>query len=224
MSRFVSPPVSGSRAGQSSRLLLHRLRAAERDEPARGLAAYLADLATHDDDELTGVEAVTHRDALLERGREYVAAEGSSATVAGFVGWLDATTRSDVRDAAVDLVTFHRAKGLEWPVVFVAGLERGLVPIAWAKSDDALAEERRLLHVALSRALDELHCSWARARWVGARRAARDPSPWLGALEETAHAYGQARVDPARCVTEIREVLARASPPVPSLHVRRRLR
>ena len=80
-------------------------------------------------------------------------------------------------------MTFHRAKGLEWQVVFVTGLERGLVPISWAGTPDARAEERRLLHVALGRA--ETGCT-ARGR-ASERRAAgdraRQPSPWLGELE-----------------------------------------
>ena len=83
----------------------------------------------------------------------------------------------------VDLVTFHRAKGLEWQVVFVTGLERGLVPISWATTPSARAEERRLLHVALGRAEDWVHCSWARERTAYGRRAARQPSPWLAELE-----------------------------------------
>ena len=96
----------------------------------------------------------------------------SSPSPAGLVGWLEASLRSDPpRQAgdAVDLVTFHRAKGLEWRVVFVTGLEDGLVPIAHAHSTEALAEERRLLYVACTRAMDELFCSWARgARFRGA--------------------------------------------------------
>ena len=46
---------------------------------------------------------------------------------------------------AVDILTFHAAKGLEWPVVHLAGVEDGLVPIGHAKRDAELAEERRLL-------------------------------------------------------------------------------
>jgi DNA helicase-2/ATP-dependent DNA helicase PcrA len=142
------------------------------------------------------------------------------------VGWLDAATRGDdthgAGGACVDLATFHRAKGLEWPVVFVTGLERGLVPVSWASSDDALAEERRLLHVAFSRAGDELHCSWARARSVGTRRSAREPSPWLGALEVTLHATSLPPSDPARYVTEMRNTLAATSPPAPKPRSARR--
>ncbi len=162
----------------------------------------------------------------MELGREYLAAEAGFGSVAGFVGWLDASTRGeDAAGAGVDLATFHRAKGLEWPVVFVTGLERGLVPVSWAASDDSIAEERRLFHVALSRAQDELHYSWARARSVGARRSAREPSPWLGALETALHATSGPPRDPARYVTELRNALASASPPAPiPRSARRRIR
>ena len=125
------------------------------------------------DDELR-----THRDALLRFGREYLAAENGPGSVAGFVSWLDLATRGESSDErGVDLVTFHRAKGLEWQVVFVTGLERGLVPISWAGTPSARAEERRLLHVALGRAEDWVHCSWARERTAHGRRVtpATDP-------------------------------------------------
>jgi superfamily I DNA/RNA helicase len=81
---------------------------------------------------------------------------------------------------AVELTTFHRAKGLEWPVVHVVGVEDGFVPIVHATSGPARSEERRLLYVALTRARDELSCSWARRRRIGAGPAfGRAPSPWL---------------------------------------------
>ena len=75
---------------------------------------------------------------------------------------------------AVELATFHRAKGLEWISVNVIGLEEGYVPIVYAQSDQAQAEERRLLYVAMTRASSDLHCSWARVRTMGraAERAA----------------------------------------------------
>ena len=58
----------------------------------------------------------------------------------------------------------------EWRVVFVTGLERGLVPISWAGTLQARAEERRLLHVALGRAEDWVQCSWVRERTAHGRR------------------------------------------------------
>jgi DNA helicase-2/ATP-dependent DNA helicase PcrA len=84
----------------------------------------------------------------------------------------------------VELATFHRAKGLEWQAVSVVGLEEGFVPIIHAATPEAVAEERRLLYVALTRAERTLECSWARSRTMGGGRGAmeRRPSPWLDAL------------------------------------------
>jgi DNA helicase-2/ATP-dependent DNA helicase PcrA len=113
---------------------------------------------------------------------------------------------------AVELATFHRAKGLEWDSVFVVGLEDGFVPIAYAEDEGARAEERRLLYVALTRASRELHCSWARLRRTGTgRRREREPSPWLAAVARVSRpgigrpAPGQA----GRRIAELRAVLGR---------------
>ena len=121
-------------------------------------------------------------------------------------------------------MTFHRAKGLEWQVVFVTGLERGLVPISWASTPAARAEERRLLHVALGRAEDELRCSWARLRTTAGRRSARQPSPWLGDLEIAAAGARVAPVDRRARIGDALATLADASPPRPSSHARRATR
>jgi superfamily I DNA/RNA helicase len=105
-----------------------------------------------------------------------------------------ATPRADLTGERVTVSSFHRAKGLQWAAVWVCGLESGLVPIGYASSSEALAEERRLLYVALTRAERELCCSWARHR-----RASngvplwREPSPWLAAL--SAHCAGAVTPD-----------------------------
>ncbi|MFP5377106.1 MAG: 3'-5' exonuclease, partial [Acidimicrobiia bacterium] len=127
-------------------------------------------------------------EALVRMGHDYAALDGA-ATVDGFVAWLAAGDRGDGAGAgspadAVELATFHRAKGLEWPVVFVTGLEKGLVPIGHATTPAAEAEERRLLHVALTRGVDEVHVSWAERRRFGSSSVARAPSPLLAAVEE----------------------------------------
>ena len=130
---------------------------------------------------------------LVRLSEEYLAASGV-ATVEGFVGWLDATLRGDTGARPIDgveLATFHAAKGLEWPIVFLVGLERGLIPIGHAKTPDAIDEERRLLYVAITRAEHELHLSWARERTFGARALRRSPSPWLDDVDATLKALAQ---------------------------------
>jgi DNA helicase-2/ATP-dependent DNA helicase PcrA len=72
---------------------------------------------------------------------------------------------------------------LEWEVVFLAGLEQGLLPIGHAETPEARAEEQRLLYVAVTRARRELHASWARRRTFGSRSLSRSPSPYLVAVE-----------------------------------------
>jgi DNA helicase-2/ATP-dependent DNA helicase PcrA len=127
-----------------------------------------------------------HAAAIVTLGREYLTHDGGGGSVDGFLAWLRATLRSgdaglDGTDA-VDLLTFHRAKGLEYETVFVCGVERGFVPISHATAAADLDEERRLLYVALSRASTMLHVSWARQRTLGTRVVRRDPSPWLAAI------------------------------------------
>ena len=110
-----------------------------------------------------------------------------AATAAGFLSWLVATWESeggDGRRDAVTVATFHAAKGLEWPVVHLAGLEDGLVPIAHARTPAQRAEEGRLLYVAMTRAEDELHCTWAAQRTFAGRPVERRLTPWLTGLAE----------------------------------------
>lgn len=71
----------------------------------------------------------------------------------------------------VQLMTVHTAKGLEWPIVAVAGLEDGLFPLARSMETPAgIEEERRLMYVAITRARDRVYLSWARARRRGGQR------------------------------------------------------
>src|SRR5947208_651645 len=88
----------------------------------------------------------------------------------------------DPRAEAVTLLTLHAAKGLEFPVVFLVGVEDGLLPLRFggaAPSGDDVAEERRLFFVGLTRAQDRLYISHARRRFD--RDAA--PSPFLAAID-----------------------------------------
>ena len=94
------------------------------------------------------------------------------------------------RDGAADgvnLLTYHRAKGLEWDAVFLPMLEDGTLPIRQAFDDDAaIAEERRLLYVGITRARRRLHLSWADRRETRGREGRRTRSRFLAGLAPAA--------------------------------------
>ncbi len=86
-------------------------------------------------------------------------------------------------EVGVTLMTMHTAKGLEWPVVAVAGLEDGLFPLARStESQEGLEEERRLFYVALTRAKDKLYLSHARSRRRGGEILPSMPSRFLESI------------------------------------------
>jgi DNA helicase-2/ATP-dependent DNA helicase PcrA len=115
-----------------------------------------------------------------------LASADAGLTVAGVLAELD---RRDAEEAAgsstgVNLLTYHRAKGLEWDAVFLPALEEGLLPIRHAKEDAAVDEERRLLYVGITRARRHLALSWAQRRvGQGGKEVRRTPSRFLIALE-----------------------------------------
>lgn len=154
------------------------------------------------------------RQTLSDLAGDYQRLE-TSPTVDGFLSWLAPATSRDRVDSGrsgITISTFHRAKGLEWHAVWVAGLEEGLVPIAHADSPETVAEERRLLYVAMTRASDELRCSWATHRSFGERPLPRNPSPWLRAVADV----GPATIgDWRQAISDQRQQLARARRPGP---------
>jgi DNA helicase-2/ATP-dependent DNA helicase PcrA len=87
------------------------------------------------------------------------------------------------RDAQVTLMTVHAAKGLEFPLVFVVGLEEGLFPHSRAATDRAeLEEERRLAYVAMTRAERHLYVTHAMKRRVYGEELASEPSTFLNEM------------------------------------------
>ena len=101
---------------------------------------------------------------------EVVGEDDTSTPLERYLSEAALVTAADSSEGAdgVTLMTLHTAKGLEWPVVVLTGLEDGLFPLGRAmESQEGLEEERRLFYVGLTRAKDKLYLSWARARRRG---------------------------------------------------------
>lgn len=109
--------------------------------------------------------------ALADDLATQIGRTGRAATLADLVADLDeraAAQHAPVVDG-VTLATLHAAKGLEWDAVFLAGMSEGLMPISLAETPAAVAEERRLLYVGVTRAREHLELSYARSRNPGGR-------------------------------------------------------
>ena len=95
----------------------------------------------------------------------------------------DATLMSSADEAsgdnAVTLMTMHAAKGLEFPVVFLVGMEDGLFPSARIEDEAALEEERRLAYVGMTRAMKKLFLTYAASRYSFGERSYNMPSRFL---------------------------------------------
>lgn len=196
-------------ASQQVRDVLDRLRTGERHgtlAPGMPFAALVAELAGTDlsaavltgDESGTGPEPAVDPDldALVAAAAEYELATldaGASTSADGLTAWLRTTVGAEGGHAgadAVSLLSMHRAKGLEFDVVFVVGLEEGFAPIVHAADDAAVEEERRLFYVALTRSRRRLLLSWCRTRTLrdSTRQRARSRflDPVVAALQHAA--------------------------------------
>ncbi|GAB4171036.1 MAG: UvrD-helicase domain-containing protein [Roseiflexaceae bacterium] len=145
-------------------------------------SGYAADLAKRlEPDELA--DAREHLEELMT-------AAGEHTTLREFLQEVALLTNidddQDERDQ-LQLLTIHAAKGLEWPIVFVCGLEEGTLPHERSFVDPGgIEEERRLCYVAVTRAAERLFLSWAASRMRGAQLK---PSRFLQDIES----YGRER-------------------------------
>ncbi|MCS0634398.1 ATP-dependent DNA helicase UvrD2 [Streptomyces sp. LP05-1] len=121
--------------------------------------------------------------AALVRLAEDFAAARPGATLGDLVAELDERAAAQHAPAVqgVTLASLHAAKGLEWDAVFLVGLTEGMLPITYARTEEQIEEERRLLYVGVTRARLHLALSWALSRSPGGR-ASRRPSRFLHGL------------------------------------------
>ncbi len=164
--------------------------AALRDHPAEevlrkllALTGYHAHLRTEAKSE--GEDRLANVDELVSAARQFDH-EHPGETAIEFleeISLASAVDRWQDDAGSVALMTLHAAKGLEFPVVFIVGLEQGLLPHARAGESGAeLEEERRLFFVGITRAREELYLSHCRVREFRGQRNAAIPSPFLREL------------------------------------------
>ena len=96
----------------------------------------------------------------------------------------------------VTLMTLHNAKGLEFPVVFVTGMEEGLFPHSRSLDEQRLEEERRLCYVGMTRAKDRLYLSHALSRTLHGGAGYKVPSRFLGEIPQGLVQYRETSVWP----------------------------
>jgi DNA helicase-2/ATP-dependent DNA helicase PcrA len=110
---------------------------------------------------------IENLEELVRVAREYDATAEDGGSVGEFLQQIallaDADTRQD-DEGLVTLMTMHNAKGLEYPIVFMIGLEDGVFPHSRALDEGSLEEERRLAYVGITRAMRDLTLTYARRR------------------------------------------------------------
>ena len=183
------PTKAAARVEALRRAAAGYARRAENEPPDKVLRVWQEDL---------GVEATPAFEQLF--GVAAGAASMGELLDTLLLGREGDVTRRDSKPAAhaVSLMTMHAAKGLEFPVVILCGLEDGLVPLRDGDGATDLEEERRLLFVALTRARERLILTRSRQRIVRGQRASLPPSPFLADLPRELLAHEGAGPGPRR--------------------------
>lgn len=138
-----------------------------------------------------GIDRAQNVQELLNAIHEFVeqrAAEGIDYTpITDFLSEVSLQTDQDenLTDTTerVTLMTVHAAKGLEFPIVFIVGMEEQLFPSQFAVRPQEIEEERRLLYVAITRAMEQCYISFARQRFRNGSVTFASPSRFLNDIE-----------------------------------------
>ena len=125
---------------------------------------------------------------LISSVKTYVDQNGEDATLAGFLEEVALISDLDSYDQDADsvtMMTIHSAKGLEFPYVFVVGMEDGIFPGEMAKyNEEDMEEERRLCYVAVTRAKEQLYLTCAERRLLYGRTQYSHPSRFVDEMPE----------------------------------------
>jgi DNA helicase-2/ATP-dependent DNA helicase PcrA len=188
-------PGLGTAAQRSFDRFMHTM-ATLRDRAAEGVpVGDLLEAILHDTGYLDALEAertieaqgrIENAHELVEVAREFDArAEEGADTLDVFLQQIsliaDADTRRD-DEGLVTLMTLHNAKGLEYPIVFIIGVEEGVFPHSRSLDEGTLEEERRLCYVGMTRAMRDLYLTYARRRAVFGSQSFGAPSRFLSEI------------------------------------------
>ncbi len=170
----------------------------------------LSGLRTHYQNEKEGQERLANLDELINAATSFIAEEGTaseegelSADLAAFLSHASLEAgehQAGEGDDALQLMTVHSAKGLEFNMVFISGLEEGLFPHENSVNDtrngsNGLEEERRLMYVAVTRARQRLYLSIAQSRMLHGQTRYNIPSRFLDEIPKELMKWLTPKVD-----------------------------
>ncbi len=210
-------PRSANALGAFTRLLVETADAAERGDPVQVVREL--------------VDRIAYRGWLMDTSRDVITADRRMETVNELIGWMenlqkqpgpekslgdllghmslmDMLDRDEEGGDQVSLTTLHAAKGLEFPFVFLTGVEEGLLPHRNSIEADTIEEERRLMYVGITRAQRRLWISYAGKRRRHREDVVCEPSRFLLELPEDVMQWSRPGAEVSE---EVRKEKGRAS-------------
>lgn len=215
--RSAKPVLAFAQMMKSWHTQIETLSATEIVQDVLERSGYVRELKADDTDEalerLGNVQELYSAVVQFEENNE-------EASVTDFLAQASLSSDLDKLDeehqSKVSLMTLHSSKGLEFPVVFLVGMEQGLFPNHRSLEDPkSLEEERRLCYVGITRAEDRLFISYARERRLYGNREAASPSLFLGELPKDL-LIGSLKGLPRKMTTPIREMKEQSN--LPDIH------